>query len=332
MNTTRFRFPAFTLIELLVVVAIIALLISILLPSLNAAREQARSVVCLSNLKQFGVGITMYSSDYRGTLPGPLHPTVYKFTAPAAFEQFAAEAGLPYQEEDEWIYERYLTTKIKDYFNDSSTRKNSVTDQVATCPTAAGVTSDDNFIQAQVYPFHYAINNTINYNDSSLSSTNRATDPPSYFGLFANSSNPPGWYKSLMHKYGPQAIENIPRASEEWMMADAWYRPKTVMHPNLRQEGTYQSEWSGNALPYFAYHRMSSGKAFYYTANASQRRTAEATWRKQKQDGYTNTIFFDGHAAPVRSKTLESNGFEVLYGFPGTVNPATPLPKTAVWK
>lgn len=60
---------AFTLIEVLVVVAIIALLVSILLPSLNRVREQSRRAVCASNLHQMAVGFTAYSADHRQTLP-----------------------------------------------------------------------------------------------------------------------------------------------------------------------------------------------------------------------------------------------------------------------
>ncbi len=72
------RLHAFTLIELLVVVAIIALLISILLPSLGAARRLARTTVCAANLRQTGIGWTLYAQEHRdivvaarpATLPG----------------------------------------------------------------------------------------------------------------------------------------------------------------------------------------------------------------------------------------------------------------------
>lgn len=59
----------FTLIELLVVVAIIALLISILLPSLAAAREQAKRAACSANLKGIGFACLTYAEDAKGALP-----------------------------------------------------------------------------------------------------------------------------------------------------------------------------------------------------------------------------------------------------------------------
>jgi prepilin-type N-terminal cleavage/methylation domain-containing protein len=63
------RKRGFTLIELLVVIAIIALLMAILLPSLQAAREQGRAVVCQSNLKQWAAIFKIYTDDYDGHLP-----------------------------------------------------------------------------------------------------------------------------------------------------------------------------------------------------------------------------------------------------------------------
>ena len=91
---------SFTLIELLVVVAIIAVLVSILLPALNSARANAQSVVCKSNLRQIGLALSLYSEDYGGHIPqaavlrrGGGLPTIYWFNVLEKYTGIAKHQG-----------------------------------------------------------------------------------------------------------------------------------------------------------------------------------------------------------------------------------------------
>ena len=73
----------FTLIELLVVVAIIAVLVALLLPALNAAREMAKTVACANQVKQIGTAILLQAEDDGGRLPRSRWHGVYWYNPPA---------------------------------------------------------------------------------------------------------------------------------------------------------------------------------------------------------------------------------------------------------
>ena len=98
---------AFTLVELLVVIAIIGILVALLLPAVQAAREAARRTQCVNNLKQFGLALHNFHDIYGGICPGRLtasgHTTWHELLMPfMELENLAQEldAKLPYTQKD----------------------------------------------------------------------------------------------------------------------------------------------------------------------------------------------------------------------------------------
>jgi prepilin-type N-terminal cleavage/methylation domain-containing protein len=87
---------AFTLIELLVVIAIIAILAAILFPAFTQAREGARRIVCVSNMRQLGMGLQMYAQDHAETLPGSATADVSNFAESSASGASVLATLIPY--------------------------------------------------------------------------------------------------------------------------------------------------------------------------------------------------------------------------------------------
>ncbi len=97
------RKPGFTLVELLVVIAIIGVLIGLLLPAIQAAREAGRRTLCQNNLKQYGLALHAFHSDY-GTFPiGNVEPPDRYFDQTGGWWGFQARL-LPYLEA-KYIYD-----------------------------------------------------------------------------------------------------------------------------------------------------------------------------------------------------------------------------------
>lgn len=140
MRRGRFRGRGLTLIEALVVVAIIALLISILLPSLSATREQARAVACSANLGMLTRAASAYQSTNHEWIPGSPWTTGYGFMQTTgawdpSFGRFAVE----------WMdYATPLRVQMqggKTIARDRDAMRKSMTEDVFACPSNPHVMS-----------------------------------------------------------------------------------------------------------------------------------------------------------------------------------------------
>jgi prepilin-type N-terminal cleavage/methylation domain-containing protein len=111
MKKNKLRKAGFTLIELLVVMAIITILASMLLPSLTRAKEQARMIQCLNNLRQIGMGVKLYVDDHLGKFP-----MTYAIDPDTKQEKEARQALGGFDPAPPWL-EYYPTARVRPLYN-----------------------------------------------------------------------------------------------------------------------------------------------------------------------------------------------------------------------
>ncbi len=301
---------AFTLVELLVVVSIIALLLSILVPAMGRAREQARAVVCLAHMHSQGLAILTYTSEYLGTLPGPIHPAIKR-------KVFSITNTLDKQKSLTWLLRPYLSKSLG-----VSNKEDARADAISSCPSAERIVGEKDFFDFQPVgsweerPYSL-VANTWGITDSGPTVSKAIasdTDPPHYFGAwFYTSSSPeqPGvaWW--------PKKIDRIRRVGDEWAVADAWYR-RVSSAGGRPTPGQAQKQWVGTFVPeidnYLAiipdrpYHKIKSSQV------SSHARSGKDVLPQINFKGSTNMTYFDGHAAPFFGQWR-------VTGDGGTVNP-----------
>jgi prepilin-type N-terminal cleavage/methylation domain-containing protein len=222
---------AFTLVELLVVIAIIGLLIALLLPALNKARQNAYKAACLSGEKQILLAILMYTNDSKGMLPGPIEPAVNdpRIVNPvsggpivngvpvSAMTVYATANGAV----DYSLKELSSTTLIQNYLGGADSWK------VWQCPAAVDLwnlgacATGSTYANMQHMGFGYLMNS---------SSQTSSTTPSFLFGYYGSYTNPtqdqlyslePKRVNQIQAVYGPSGATGTDSvASNIWLICD----------------------------------------------------------------------------------------------------------------
>ena len=251
----------FTLVELLVVIGIIAILVALLLPALNRAREASNLVSCMSRMKNVGYALQMYGNDYNGAFPGTVNTE--------------AQAGLS---ADQFLWKKdilplymggpVVSSKTNKPANWATLLTNWYDTGVMSCPSAVGVFTTYNAAYGT-----FAINGLFDGNVPQTGPLYNAGSPP-------NTPTPP-WVWTLPVQKLTQA--RVPSPDFAVMFDSATYFINNGYNPpDFAGDVIGDQNYQNPSLPHYA-------DEWVYT------RTDHGRYCGYFKKGKGNVLFADGH-------------------------------------
>jgi len=317
-RSNRLSPSAFTLVELLVVIGIIALLISILLPALNKARESARVIQCSSNLRQLMMASINFAGDHHGYIPtsssDPWVETTYSFNDPLR-QKYAYRgntAGTAQYLKD-WAssllpYLGFKDGDINDFATLTATQQTQEIPKVLTCPSdqfqnigGLGTSAGGHLLYNNVaiatggYPVSYGINVDVTaVTDGTVGRFDNSGE------VLVSPGGPPYNGTYMIPLSGKLSL--VRRSTEVLMFADCGVKPNTGTNPldytDTLNISTNADASTSNTGPGVYDHVAGSGQGptLYNVLNTSWLGGRIPLLR---HNGKINIVFADGHAETV---------------------------------